>query len=1216
VVTGSGSANPESTSYAFDADGNQTQVITGYNSAKQETTTSLYDGDNNLTQQVDADGNTSDYNFDAVGEQTQAVVAADSSDPGTTTDSYDGDGNLTLSVNVVGDSTSYQYDADGNQTLVVSGFGTASAASVHYLYDASGNQIEEVDPDGNTTSYEYNADGEQTLMVQAYGSSVAATTGYDYDEDGNVTLQSNPNGTSIASSYDDQGNLTAQTWYASGGAVTNSLAYTYDEDGNILTASNDAGSYSYAYNADGEQTLVVTPSGVTMNYEYDSEGNVTQLSDSLGDTITSQYDADGNLTSRGYSGPNSAQLLLTFEYDGDGNLTGINRYSDLAGTQLVGTSIYAYNPQGLVSSIQHSAGSTTLASFSYNYDAAGELTSEVDNGTTTAYAYDATGQLTSAGPTNYTYDANGNPNQSTDSIGPNNELLSDGAWNYSYDTNGNQTGKTGVTGGPDAGLTWSYTYDASNQLIGATETNAQSQTLVQANYVYDVFNHLIESSVSTNGGAPVVTQYVYNGNTLWATLDASNHLQTAYIAGDQPDQFFAQYDASNGVAYYLTGHLGSVDALMNNAGQEIDAIKYDAYGNITSQSNPSQTPLIGFDGYIYMTVVGLYNIDHRWFNPQTQQWMTEDPLLLQPGPNPYEYVNNEPTNGTDPTGLETRPLPELTQGVAYAPDHQLAQAGLELHANTWEKLDAKTKEQISSWWQGLPQAKRDDVAANLYAPGGTDNSEAQARFLSKEVTRSLNYKKDHASWEKQARDEQAARDKEAAELDRLYGQDYELRRQAHDYFADKAHDLKGTREGNDARNAQRWNVFWIMFGGATRPSEEEMKAKDKARWAYNRHFHVTTEGGLDVVGNDGDPVAAALQNALQRRLEIRRMSAGQRLYEAAQAGLTSSKLTEKGREYIEKLVNALKDPVTQKILVGALGVWGVSHLFGVGQAADITVGLIGYLMMGKSAVDITRDMYLYVTRALGAVTQSDLNSAGDALAQGLVEFAGTGVMTVAGMGVGKGVGAVARRAKNLRGAKVSTTEGGSVIIEPEGGGAPQPGASSELRVARSAKDMEGVPHNKPPETPKEILGPDGKPLKAPRSFPHGFENEAQFNAFGKQLNEGLAKAGYGETKPIFQGSSVTGEKFTTGEAFDVGRVSDFDIALADPKLLKKAKELGIQLRSGGTRTGPLGPAELEKLGLKDLAQKLSSQAGRDVNFMIFDSVETATSRAPSIGVPK
>lgn len=40
------------------------------------------------------------------------------------------------------------------------------------------------------------------------------------------------------------------------------------------------------------------------------------------------------------------------------------------------------------------------------------------------------------------------------------------------------------------------------------------------------------------------------------------------------------------------------------------------------------------------------------------------------------------------------------------------------------------------------------------------------------------------------------------------------------------------------------------------------------------------------------------------------------------------------------------------------------------------------------------------------------------------------------------------------------------------------------------------------------------------------------------------------------------------------------------------------------------------LGLDSLASKLSAQAGRDVNFMIYDSAATATGRAPSLVLPK
>ncbi len=134
--------------------------------------------------------------------------------------------------------------------------------------------------------------------------------------------------------------------------------------------------------------------------------------------------------------------------------------------------------------------------------------------------------------------------------------------------------------------------------------------------------------------------------------------------------------------------------------------------------------------------------------------------------------------------------------------------------------------------------------------------------------------------------------------------------------------------------------------------------------------------------------------------------------------------------------------------------------------------------------------------------------------------------------------------------------------------------------------------------------------------PFGFKDASDFQGFSKSLNTGFKNAGVDDAQVLFQGSAVTGKKFTTGEAFDVGRVSDFDIAISSPQLLQRAKAGGIPLRSQGGRTRPLNSIDLEKLGLSDLSRQLSQQANRPVNSMIFNSIETAIKKAPNILVPK
>lgn len=136
-------------------------------------------------------------------------------------------------------------------------------------------------------------------------------------------------------------------------------------------------------------------------------------------------------------------------------------------------------------------------------------------------------------------------------------------------------------------------------------------------------------------------------------------------------------------------------------------------------------------------------------------------------------------------------------------------------------------------------------------------------------------------------------------------------------------------------------------------------------------------------------------------------------------------------------------------------------------------------------------------------------------------------------------------------------------------------------------------------------------------LPHGFTDTDDFKKFGNDIFEHLEKQGYENVQPIMQGSAVTGKKYNPPHTpFDEGRVSDFDIALASSELLEKAKKSGVSLRSRGSRTAPLNQKDLEKLGLKEMADDLSRKYGREVNFMIFDSIENAVEKAPSVKIER
>ncbi|MDB5616721.1 SpvB/TcaC N-terminal domain-containing protein [Tardiphaga sp.] len=167
--------------------------------------------------------------------------------------------------------------------------------------------------------------------------------------------------------------------------------------------------------------------------------------------------------------------------------------------------------------------------------------------------------------------------------------------------------------------------------------------------------------------------------------------------------------------------------------------------------------------------------------------------------------------------------------------------------------------------------------------------------------------------------------------------------------------------------------------------------------------------------------------------------------------------------------------------------------------------------------------------------------------------------------------------------------------------------SSEQRPGPSAKGTPTTPSGAPagPITTAQIVN---------RGFPLGFKSRGQFRQFGSALIAGLKRAGFGDIRAAFQGSSVTGRSAETGQLFDIGRVSDFDIGIVSPTLLERAKAAGAFLRHSGASTGPLSAEVIEKLGLTKLRESLVRLAeGREVNFRIF-SEDSQARRAEKIWV--
>jgi RHS repeat-associated protein len=106
--------------------------------------------------------------------------------------------------------------------------------------------------------------------------------------------------------------------------------------------------------------------------------------------------------------------------------------------------------------------------------------------------------------------------------------------------------------------------------------------------------------------------------------------------------------------YYHPDHLGSVPALTDSDGGVTDTYDYDAYGNRLASSTGTTYNPFGYTGQYTDVESGLLYLRARYYDPSTQQFLTVDPLVAQTE-QAYAYVAGNPTNLTDPSGLQPSP---------------------------------------------------------------------------------------------------------------------------------------------------------------------------------------------------------------------------------------------------------------------------------------------------------------------------------------------------------------------------------------------------------------------------------------------------------------------------------------------------------------------------------------------------------------------------------
>ena len=345
-----------------------------------------------------------------------------------------------------------------------------------------------------------------------------------------------------------------------------------------------------------------------------------------------------------------------FGYDSVGRLASLSRVTNGDPSTTINTS-YTLDLLDRVTGITHSKVSgeepVALSQFSYTYDANGRVIGSTGPEGSLSFALDANGQLISVTGSRseaYTFDANGN--RSTNTTGTGNLLVSDGQFSYTYDFEGNRKTRTRLSDGQVT----EYFWDHRNQLTKALVKDANGILLKELRFTYDVEGRRVGVWVDADGAGPGTADQVwtvYDGANPYIDFDGAGDLQTRYLYGPGIDELFARIGTGEDPEWYLVDRLGSVRQIVDGAGTILDDIVYDSFGNVLSESSPSQGDRFKFTGREFSPELGIYYYRARWYDPSSGRFISQDPIGFTAGDtNLYRYVGNAPGDATDPSGLD------------------------------------------------------------------------------------------------------------------------------------------------------------------------------------------------------------------------------------------------------------------------------------------------------------------------------------------------------------------------------------------------------------------------------------------------------------------------------------------------------------------------------------------------------------------------------------
>ncbi|KAF0845145.1 RHS repeat-associated core domain-containing protein [Nocardia caishijiensis] len=537
---------------------------------------------------------------------------------------------LASHTRVDGSTTNYTWDSE-QQLLTV----TNPLAQVwSYEYDPAGRVSAETDYNGAQISYLYEPTGQVATVTPASG----IPRHHSYDRLGRLTEIRAESGEALTYVYTSAGHLnTATTRNLEGGGHV--LRYQRSTAGRLLAAQlDDRPPTQFGYDHHGRAVTRVTPTGKTTQWGYGPGNRVNAI---VADThhIGLNHDALGRV-----NGWQAGAVSHSRVFDSVGHVTN----STLTATQPLRRDEYSWRADGYITTHTTTTAGHRTRTRSYELDPIGRITALTTNAATQRFTYDALSNITDATPTdNDPADQTASPQPLTD---PSREyhrnlLIRRGRTRYHYDSDGRLTRKHTTRISRKPAITH-YRYNAFDQLTDVFTPDGQWWR-----YTYDAFGRrTTKQLLSRDHTVLEIHEFTWNKTDLIEQTTPTETTSWDYLPDSStPVAQSVRTITDHAFHVIATDIAGTPTDLVNPTTTTTSTAETGLWGKTIWRGDT--TTVLRFPGQQYDPETGLHYNHHRYYDPHTARYLTQDPLGLTPAPNPNTYPHN-PITWLDPLGLQ------------------------------------------------------------------------------------------------------------------------------------------------------------------------------------------------------------------------------------------------------------------------------------------------------------------------------------------------------------------------------------------------------------------------------------------------------------------------------------------------------------------------------------------------------------------------------------